>query len=403
MGNRIRVAHLSEFSEENPLAVQVEGVDLVAVYHNDAVTLFEGRCPHQGTLLGEGTLEDGALVCRGHGWRFDPASGAKIEDPHVCLRSFAVEIEAGHVMVDRDQVLSWKRLGREGDAAASDARPVRTLDQLPGPQGLPLLGNGLQLDLKQLHLILEGWSETYGPIYTFSIGKKLFVVIAEPELVNQILLDRPETYRRLSTIERVILELGIDGVFSAEGENWRRQRRLVMQALDTRHQRQFFPILMKVTQRLKKRWETAAEDRTPVEVQKDLMRYTVDVTTNLAFGYDMNTLEEEGDVIQKHLEKVFPMINSRIFAPLPYWRYLKLPADRALDHALEETRTTVDEFIAHSRRRDFRQRNYHTPGWGRHHGQYDCLDDVLYGRIPRGPKQDAGGSGCRSGNRGHAA
>ena len=30
-----------------------------------------------------------------------------------------------------------------------------------------------------------------------------------------------------------------------------------------------------------------------VNVQRDLMRYTVDVTTNLAFGYDMNTLEKE--------------------------------------------------------------------------------------------------------------
>ena len=37
------------------------------------------------------------------------------------------------------------------------------------------------------------------------------------------------------------------------------------------------------------------------------MRYTVDVTTNLAFGYDMNTLEKEGDVIQQHLEKIFPI------------------------------------------------------------------------------------------------
>lgn len=39
MGQKTRVAHISEFAEENPLAVQVEGVDLVAVYHNDAVTL----------------------------------------------------------------------------------------------------------------------------------------------------------------------------------------------------------------------------------------------------------------------------------------------------------------------------------------------------------------------------
>jgi len=30
---------------------------------------FQGRCPHQGALLGEGELVEGHLVCRNHGWR----------------------------------------------------------------------------------------------------------------------------------------------------------------------------------------------------------------------------------------------------------------------------------------------------------------------------------------------
>jgi cytochrome P450 len=119
--------------------------------------------------------------------------------------------------------------------------------------------------------------------------------------------------------------------------------------MDSRHLRQFFLTLRQVIERLQRRWQGAAERQQPVDVQKDLMRYTVDVTTNLAFGYDMNTLEKEGDVIQRHLEKIFPIISRRIFAPLPYWRYVKLPSDRALDDALVEIRKTIHAFIAHSR------------------------------------------------------
>ena len=81
------------------------------------------------------------------------------------------------------------------------------------------------------------------------------------------------------------------------------------------------------------------------------MRYTVDVTTNLAFGYDMNTLEKEGDVIQKHLEKIFPTIDRRINAMFPYWRYFKLPADRALDKSLAVIRKAIAQFIAQARER----------------------------------------------------
>jgi cytochrome P450 len=40
-----------------------------------------------------------------------------------------------------------------------------------------------------------------------------------------------------------------------------------------------------------------------------------------------------------------------VFAVFPYWRYLRLPADRDLDRALVEVRKTLDDFIDHGRTR----------------------------------------------------
>ena len=71
------------------------------------------------------------------------------------------------------------------------------------------------------------------------------------------------------------------------------------------------------------------------------MRYTVDVTTTLAFGYDMNTLEHEDDGLQRHLAQMLPLINRRVDAPFPYWHFLKLPADRAFEKALAAIRTVM--------------------------------------------------------------
>jgi cytochrome P450 len=213
------------------------------------------------------------------------------------------------------------------------------------------VGNLLQLEVTQLHVILERWANTYGPLYTFRMATRPVVVMAEPALIHEVLRHRPEIYRRLSTIATVLTEMGINGVFSAEGEHWRRQRRAAMQALNSQHLRQFFPTLTAVTARLKSRWEQAATAGYTVDVQKDLMRYTVDVTTNLAFGYDINTLETDGDILQHHLEHILPMLNRRINAPFPYWHFVKLPVDRAFEKAVVATRQVIADCIAQSRAR----------------------------------------------------
>jgi cytochrome P450 len=231
-----------------------------------------------------------------------------------------------------------------------DPKPSSAHD-LPGPKGLPLLGNLLDVDLKKLHRVLADWADAYGTFYKFRLGSHTVVVVANTEHVQQVLRQRPNIYRRLGAIETVFSEMGITGVFAAEGNDWKRQRRLTAQALDAIHLREFFPTLFRVTERLRKRWARLAESGAVVDIQQDLMRYTVDVTTNLTFGYDMNTLEQEGDVIQDHLEKIFPMINRRINSPFPYWRYLKMPSDHALDEALKAIHQTISDCIAQGRER----------------------------------------------------
>jgi len=79
------------------------------------------------------------------------------------------------------------------------------------------------------------------------------------------------------------------------------------------------------------------------------MRYTVDAISGLAFGADVNTLESDDDIIQRHLDKIFPALNKRIFGAFPYWRYIKLPADRQLARSVAEVGSAIEKFIAAAR------------------------------------------------------
>ena len=97
-----------------------------------------------------------------------------------------------------------------------------------------------------------------------------------------------------------------------------------MSALAQRHLRGLYPKLQTVTLRLKKRWERLADAGASLDVVEELKRFTVDVTTLVAFGHDVNTVEQGDDVIQRKLEFVLPEFNRRLFALFPTWRFVRL-------------------------------------------------------------------------------
>ena len=229
---------------------------------------------------------------------------------------------------------------------------LRDLADLPGPRGLPVLGNLLQIDKRRVHQTVEQWSREYGPIFRFQLASRRFMAVSDHELLQQVLRDRPEGFRRTAKLQATWEELGLpSGVFGAEGEAWQRQRRMVMAGFDPGHVRAYFPSLLTVTQRLHRRWQAAARSGAQIDLQADLMRFTVDAITGLAFGADLNTLESDDVVIQQHFDKIFPTIFRRVLSQFRYWRYVKLPADRAVERSVVEVKAAIEGFVLQARER----------------------------------------------------
>lgn len=67
------------------------------------------------------------------------------------------------------------------------------------------------------------------------------MVFDDPELAQQISRARPQAFTRGGHLRPVMAEMGFDGVFSAEGEAWRAQRRLVMGSLNATHLKGWLP------------------------------------------------------------------------------------------------------------------------------------------------------------------
>ncbi|MCP5979083.1 hypothetical protein NL364_31785, partial [Klebsiella pneumoniae] len=74
--------------------------------------------------------------------------------------------------------------------------------------------------------------------------------------------------------------------------------------------------------------------------------FTVDAVAGLAFGEDVNTLQSDEDIIQRHLNRIFPMLSKRLFLPLPICRWWPSAEDRALVRSVAEIDVAVQGFIA---------------------------------------------------------
>lgn len=221
-----------------------------------------------------------------------------------------------------------------------------TYKSLTGPKALPFIGSVFDIDLPRLHQQIEGWEKEFGSVFKLKLAGVKLIVITNPELIQKILKLRPKEFQRASKMNRIIREQGIHGLFNAEKGDWEKHRSIITKGLDVKHQKQFFPELKEITERLFNKWEKDAAVGNEIDIQQDFLRFTVDVTTSIAFGIQMNTIEEDGGVIQDHLEKIFPMIFKRINDPIPFYKLIKGKKDKEFDFALKEIHIFIDDIIS---------------------------------------------------------
>ncbi len=65
-----------------------------------------------------------------------------------------------------------------------------SLDDIPGPTPLPLLGNALQINKKMPPITLHRWYKEYGPVYKVHFPEGPVVVVADYDSIKEVLVTR---------------------------------------------------------------------------------------------------------------------------------------------------------------------------------------------------------------------
>uniref|UniRef100_A0A3P8TCR4 Cytochrome P450, family 2, subfamily Y, polypeptide 3 n=1 Tax=Amphiprion percula TaxID=161767 RepID=A0A3P8TCR4_AMPPE len=101
----------------------------------------------------------------------------------------------------------------------------------PGPPGLPLIGNLLQLDKRAPFTSLLKLSETYGPVMTVYLGPQRAVFLVGYEAVKEALVDRAEDFTGRGPVPFLIRATKGYGLVVSNGERWRQLRRFTLSTL----------------------------------------------------------------------------------------------------------------------------------------------------------------------------
>lgn len=210
------------------------------------------------------------------------------------------------------------------------------LKTIPGPTGLPMLGSIFDLRRRGVFwFYVDGWHE-YGDVFRFRAGPLTLYQFVRPEHIQHILVKNAGNYVKGFSHEKLRVALGL-GVFTSEGDLWRRQRRLMAPTYTPSGVTRFAGLMLDETRRMLGRWEARPAEH-PLAINQEMVRLTMSIISRSMFT--LNIGEDLAEVGQA-LTFILDFVNKRSITLVDPPLFLPTPTNRRLKHALD----TLDHFL----------------------------------------------------------
>ena len=98
MPDLVRICSQAELPAPGSVAeFTVAGRALCVANVDGSIAVLDNVCPHEEGPLGEGTIEDGRVVCPWHGYAYDVRTGQSAQDPDLKATVFESAVENGEL------------------------------------------------------------------------------------------------------------------------------------------------------------------------------------------------------------------------------------------------------------------------------------------------------------------
>jgi len=187
--------------------------------------------------------------------------------------------------------------------------------------------------------------DRYGPVFgvQLPVGLGVALMVAHPDAVERVLRSNRENYVKGSAYDGARLLLG-DGLVTAEGERWRRNRDLANPAFRPARLRLYLHAMATCTAELLDDW--VRRDADPLDLGAEMSRLTLDIAGRTLFGLAAEDLSERAmAAFGTALAGIGRRGPSHLQVPL----WFPLPGNVRLRRAIRELDAIVYEIIGRFR------------------------------------------------------
>lgn len=214
---------------------------------------------------------------------------------------------------------------------------VRAL-QPPGPKRHFPTGNLAEFNRDTIKFMLE--NRQYGPLTLFYFGPYPAYVINDADLNHEVLLESTAAYKKAELTRTVLNPILGNGLFTSEGDFWKRQRKLVQPSFHAKRIGEYAAIMARYASDLADEWAGLVNSPRPIDL--DMQRLTMRIIAKTLFDADINKdASGVGEAVRESLALVEESF-KQIFV-LPEW--MPTPHNCRLKAAVTRLDKLIQGFI----------------------------------------------------------
>jgi cytochrome P450 len=186
------------------------------------------------------------------------------------------------------------------------------------------------------------WSRDYGEIVPLRFGGLRGWLVTTPALAEEVLVGKQRSFRKPPAVRRLAPVVG-RGIFSSDGELWRRQRRLVQPAFQRERVDSYTPVVTGAADEALARWTPGEVIDARAEMMAIALRIVARALFGAEIGADVNRIGTALAFTSEHLQT---RLDSLLFY-LP--DRVPTPGNRRMWREIAEIESVVNRIVRQRR------------------------------------------------------